>query len=417
VNILFLSRWYPYPCDNGAKLRVYNLIRALAVNHSVDLISFADEPIEGERLKAMQELCRWVGTARYQSFQPRRISSLLALFSPTPRAFVDTYRQEIAELVISFCRKAAYDVVIASELDMARYALLTKGPVRVLEEIQVGEYVEALRHAESTFSGVRRRLTWWKLAGYLRRLMNEFDAATVVSSLERAHLARAGIPVERVQIIPNGVDMRKVRPSVQPQPDTLIYSGSLTYSANLDAVVFFLREIFPQIRAHQPRVTLTVTGRLDGVDLAKLPNLPGVIFTGHLADVAPAIAGSWLSVVPLRQGGGTRLKVLESLSLGTPVVSTPKGVEGLDLIPNEDVLVAEDPSQFAAAVIRVLKDSRLRSKLSQAGKQQVARLYDWEKIGDDFCRFLEVLVAGRNDALRPDFSKTEKVYRHVIDPS
>jgi len=99
------------------------------------------------------------------------------------------------------------------------------------------------------------------------------------------------------------------------------------------------------------------------------------------------------------------------------VVSTPKGVEGLDLIPNEDVLVAEDPSQFAAAVIRVLKDSRLRSKLSQAGKQQVARLYDWEKIGDDFCRFLEVLVAGRNDALRPDFSKTEKVYRHVIDPS
>lgn len=417
MNILFLSRWYPYPTDNGAKLRVYNLIRAMSSRHTVDLISFTDGPVQRQGSEAMQELCRRVETITYHPFQPGHLSSLLALFSPIPRAFVDTYRQEVAELVVSFCRSAAYDVVIASEIDMARYALLIKGPVRVLEEIQVGEYVDAFQRAESYFSGVRRQLTWWKLTGYLRRLMKEFDAATVVSSLERAHLMRAGIPVERVQIIPNGVDTRKVRPSVQPQPDTLIYSGSLTYSANLDAVDFFLREIYPQIRAHHPRVTLTVTGGLDGVDVAKLPTLPGVIFTGHLADVAPAIAGSWLSVVPLRQGGGTRLKVLESLSLGTPVVSTSKGVEGLGLLPGRDVLIADDPLEFASAVLRVLEEPELRSALGQSGKQRVKELYDWERIGLDFCGFIEGLAGGRSRASFSAKSEETKAYRHVIGSS
>ncbi|MBK9050663.1 MAG: glycosyltransferase [Chloroflexi bacterium] len=166
------------------------------------------------------------------------------------------------------------------------------------------------------------------------------------------------------------------------QPDTLVYAGAMTYKANFDAVAYFLGEIWPLIRAARPQAVFYVTGKLDGVPVERLPKQDGVIFTGYLDDVRPRVAQSWLSVIPLRLGGGTRLKVLESLALGTPVVTTSKGMEGLELMPERDVLVADTPEAFAAAVIQLLHDPNLHTLLSQHGQQAVKR-YDWPKIGSE----------------------------------
>jgi glycosyltransferase involved in cell wall biosynthesis len=172
----------------------------------------------------------------------------------------------------------------------------------------------------------------------------------------------------------------------------LIYPGALTYHSNLDAMVYFLRESWPIIQKQRPQVRLRITGRTDGVDLARLALTDQVVMTGYLDDIRSAVAQSWICVVPLRAGGGTRLKILESLALGTPVVSTSKGAEGLNLIPGRDILVADEPADFAEAVLNVLQDPVLRETLSRNGRQAVEAKYDWRIIGQQFDDFVETAV-------------------------
>jgi glycosyltransferase involved in cell wall biosynthesis len=141
---------------------------------------------------------------------------------------------------------------------------------------------------------------------------------------------------------------------------------------------FFLRDVFPLIKAQRPNVRMSITGGYDGVPVSRLPMGDGVELTGYLPDIRPAVAQSWVSVVPLRMGGGTRLKILEAMALGTPVVSTAKGAEGLEVTHEEDILIADAPDDFAQAVLRLLRDEDLRASLSAAGRRLVAERYSWE---------------------------------------
>ncbi|MCX7856163.1 MAG: glycosyltransferase family 4 protein, partial [Anaerolineae bacterium] len=190
--------------------------------------------------------------------------------------------------------------------------------------------------------------------------------------------------------VPNGVDPEQYQGDFGPvEPDTLVFPGALTYEANFEAMRFFLGEIFPRIRQARPRATIYITGRTDGVDLSRLPLGDGVVLTGYLPDVRPRVARSAVCIAPLTLGGGTRIKILEAMALGTPVVATSKGAEGLEVMPGRDLLIADDPEAFAAAVVRVLEDENLRAALSAAGRRLVAERYDWRVIGQQLTAFLE----------------------------
>ncbi len=394
MRMLFLSSWYPYPADNGSRLRIYHLIRQLSLRHEISLISLAEEPVSEGRLRAMRALCAEVKTVHQRCFQPRRLKAILGLLSTHPRSVVDTYNEAMMQTVLHEVARFRPDVVIASQMDTAPYArrLAVR---RVLDEIEVTVLYEAYARARSKLRRFRAWLTWQKLTAYLRGLLSDFDGYTVVSDAERRRVIEAlALPVP-VAVVPNGVDVEAcTRIVAQPEPDTLIYSGALTYDANFDAVDYFLREIFPLIRTKRPGVRLFVTGKLDGVNLDTLPRSNGVVFTGYLDDVRPRIAQSWISVVPLRIGGGTRLKILESLALGTPVVATSKGAEGLDFEDGRELHIADAPSEFASQVVRLLEDRALREASGAAGRQAVAARYSWSTIGASFCNFVECIARG-----------------------
>jgi glycosyltransferase involved in cell wall biosynthesis len=161
----------------------------------------------------------------------------------------------------------------------------------------------------------------------------------------------------------------------------VIYSGSVTYSANLDAVRYFARDIFPRIRQARP-ATLVITGSTGDIDVSDLLVDGTITFTGRVPDAAHLVAHSSVSVVPLRIGGGTRLKILEAMAVGTPVVTTSKGAEGLDVEHGENILIADSPDAFAKAVLRVLDDFVLRAHLAANGRRFVERLYTWDRIGN-----------------------------------
>jgi glycosyltransferase involved in cell wall biosynthesis len=169
-----------------------------------------------------------------------------------------------------------------------------------------------------------------------------------------------------------------------PEPDTLIYPGALSYDANFDAMAYFLRDVFPIIKTARPKARLRITGKADADRRAQLPDVDGVEFTGYLPDIRPVVGRSWAEVVPLRKGGGTRLKILEALALGVPVISTSKGIEGLDLEADQHALIADSAPGFAAQTIRLLEQPELRARLVEAGRQIVREHYDWRVIGQQF---------------------------------
>jgi glycosyltransferase involved in cell wall biosynthesis len=379
MRILFISGWFPYPPDNGSRIRVFNLIKQLSRRHEIDLFSFAQGPVSEERLAKIESYCRSTHVVQYREFSPNRPKALLGFFCPRPRAIIDTYSREMQTLVEEVSADRSFDVVVASQMRSAPYALVLKQWPRVFEEIELMVAREQFVRQHNIISQARYGLTWWKLSSFMARLLREFEGGTVVSEQER-DLVMSIVPgYGSLAIVPNGVDLDSYTGDFgMPKPDTLIYSGALTYSANLDAMDFFLNDIFPQLKAKRPDVILRITGRSDGVPVDRLPLGNGAELTGYLDDIRPAITQSWICVVPLRTGGGTRLKVLEAMALGTPVVSTSKGAEGLDVTPGEDILIADEPSEFADLVVHLLGDQALRARLAASGRRLVEERYSWK---------------------------------------
>lgn len=394
MKILFLSRWFPYPADNGSKIRIFNLLRQLSREHQLDLLSFTAEPVSEEQLRGLSGICRNVAWSVYRPFQPDRLSALAGFFSPTPRSLIDTFNPDFDHLVRAAAANEKYDVLIASQIDMIPYAAALRGiPVRVFEEVELTTLYEQYAGQHNLVKKARSLLTWRKLCSYLSTELGHFQGATVASQQEFDRL-RAAVPAfKTVTVIPNGVDLEYLRGEYGPrEPGALLYNGALTYSANFDAVAYFLGEIFPLIRQEYPGAKLYVTGKTEGVRLQDLPQQPGVIFTGYLRDIRSRVATAQVSIAPLRQGGGTRLKILESMALGTPVVATRKGAEGLNVSPGKDLFIADSPAGFAAAVLRLLTDPQLRDSMCASARQTVVQQYDWQIIGAKLNQFLQNIV-------------------------
>jgi sugar transferase (PEP-CTERM/EpsH1 system associated) len=398
MKILFLSSWFPYPPDNGSRIRIFNLIKQLSKEHDITLSSFSrDGEVTEDRLQAMQQYCSTVQAVPLAPFRPSSFRSILGFFSSRPRSFVDMYSPQMQGLVEWIGREGHFSVVIASEIDTAPYAITLRGVPRILEDVELA----VLREKRTSQSRVGRRLRyglmWWKTRRFITHLLRRFDGCTVVSQQERANVLRIAPNCRHVTVVPNGVDLDRYKGDFgAPEQGTLVFSGALTYGANFDAMEFFLRQVFPLLKARWPEVILRITGKTKGVSVDHLPLDESVILTGYLDDVRPTVARSWACVVPLRVGGGTRLKILEAMALGTPVVSTTKGAEGLEVIPGEDILIADGPIEFADAILRLLGDRALRAKLAVNGRRLVEERYSWKTSAQKLERLLCQVVEQKN---------------------
>jgi len=397
VRILYLSRWMPYPANNGSRLRIYNTLRYLATRHDVHLVTFADREPQPEDLAHLESICASVVTTPWREYEPMRVGALMGLFSRQPRSLVDTYSAEMESKVRTVNELVRPDVLLASQVNMLPYIAPLQGATRILDELEVGYLYGQVRQAQSTLARSRAKFTWWKASRYYRETLDAIDGFTTVSEIEN-RMARDLIQSRTPSIVvPNGVEMPDGSGEYpSPEADTLIYCGSPTFAANLDAVRYFVNEILPLVAQVRPNVRLYVTGELP-TDVSVLPRLgEKVIYTGNLAAVRPLLASRWVSIVPLLQGGGTRLKILESLAVGTPVVTTAKGMEGLAMKAGRDLLCADGPEEFAAATIRILESAPLRKELATRGKEVVASHYQWSEILRTFEEFIDERRSSRS---------------------
>ena len=397
MNILFLSTWYPYPPDNGSKLRVYHLLRSLAARHRVTLLSLTfgtADPVVGNTI--LMDFCAEVQTVAQSPFECSAVARALRFFSPVP--VVNRTIPAMHYQVTRALARCSYDVVIASTKGMASYTRSAPfHAIRVLEEHNSlsRQMWERYQQEKEPVQRLRCWVSWQKTRRYEASVLRRHHLVTMVSEEDRnACLLLLRNDTGHVEVVPNGVDCAHNRPGLaQPRPGRLVFNGSLTYSANYDAMRWFLAEVYPRVKAQVPGVTLTITGSTSGVDLANLALDDSVTLTGFVEDVRIPVAEASVAVAPIRQGGGTRLKILEAMALGTPVVATAKGAEGLDVVADEHLLLADDPIAFAAQVVRLLLDPPLQLRLSQQARQLVEQKYDWEEIGRTFVRLIEDTVA------------------------
>jgi glycosyltransferase involved in cell wall biosynthesis len=393
MRILFLSAWFPHPATNGSQLRIAQLLRQLAPRHEVHLLSFSDAPATPDVPAAMTSLCRSLEIVPQPLFDPRRVRARLGFLSRRPRWLVDTHSPEMAaRIAAAVAAPPGFDVIVASQTSMAAYAPWFGSVPALFEEVELAPWSGQFRHAPSLVTRVRFGLTWTKHRRYLASLLPRFRACTVVSEEERRLLTEAAPAYRPVEVIPNCVDLvsyADVRET--PIPDTLIYTGSFRYLANHDAMQWFISEILPRVRAVRPGVELRITGDAGG---RSVPPGAGVRHCGHVDDIRPLVAQSWISLAPIRVGGGTRMKILEAMALGTPVVATRKGAEGLGVTPGEHLLVADDAAAFADHLLRLLGDPALRRRLAAAGRALVADRYDWRRVGPDFEALVERVASG-----------------------
>lgn len=398
MRILALSSWWPEPADNGSRLRIRNLLDSLARDHEVHLLALSQAPVSEQQRAQLEQQYASVACVPQKTWQPQRSDQVKSLFRSEPASVRGTFNQEFASMVLKRAELFKPDALVAFQLNVAPYALLVPNVPKIFEELEVTMMQEQYRQQSTLKNRLRYWLTWNKHRNYIKQLLSQFDGCTVASEAEASQIRAIMGKQIPLGVVANGAVLAETLLSQpQPEPNTLIYPGALSYSANFDAMHYFLGEIFPLLRESVPDVRLRITGNNSAEQIAALPELTNVEFTGYLPDVRAAVAQSWLEVVPLRQGGGTRLKILEALALGTPVVTTSKGCEGLGLEHGKHALIADTAQQFSAACLLVLQQPALREKLAQNGYQLVSEHYDWRQIGQRFSDFV-AQVAGQEVA-------------------
>lgn len=390
-KVLFLSRWYPVPSDNGSKIRIYNLINGLAKCYDVTLISFDDSPAVDRSNDEMKTICSDVITIPIRQFNPDSIKARLGILTSTPRSLIDTYSPDMAQQINETITKQKPDLVIASQLGTASYHKVFKMLPAVFEEVELGQLSSNVKHPRSITRRLRNQLTWIKYQQYLSNLLCSFRACTVVSEREKLLLPGKKAANIQVEIIPNCININDYQHvDHTPQTDTLIFTGSFSYYPNFEAVIWFLEKIFPKIQENCPSMKLILTGDSAGYSI---PQIENVIQTGFVEDVKPYIASSSVSVVPMISGGGTRLKILEAMALHTPVVTTSKGAEGLDVEHEVNILIADAPDEFAENILRITNHQELRNTLTKNAYQLILDRYEWSVVMPSFINLVDTTIS------------------------
>ena len=316
-----------------------------------------------------------------------KMQSTLNLFSSTPRSIIEEFSPEMAQRIQEILAKEKFDLIIASQLGTAIYGKNFLEHPAIFEELEMGVLYEEFTQAKSNWQKFRSGLTWEKHRRYVKRILKNFELCTVVSEQEKQLVSNFIIDDLSVDIIPNFITFSDFSDfDATPEQNRLIFTGPFRYFANHDAMVWFLREIYPKIQAQVPDVQLFITG--DNADLP-LPEASNVTLTGFVEDVRPLIASSSANIVPMRVGAGTRLKILEAMALGVPVVSTSKGAEGLDVKHGEHLLIADSAQGFAKSVVLLLRDAELRSDLITRARNLVERKYDMKAVMPQFEKLIQ----------------------------
>ena len=394
MNLLMVSPFFPSP-SSGASMRSHHLLKALAREYSVSLVVLTAATYRGAEDAVLEEikLKEFVKVPFPKAVRRKRVQQALSMLRGKSR-LLDVYHIEAVQQVLDdlFARDH-YDVVLFEGVFVATYRL-PKGTRVIIDEHNI-EYELLYRTYQREKSLARKWYNWWESRQLkpveLQRCRNA--QGVLVTSEREALLLKPLLPKTVIAVVPNGVDTEVFQQASLEQqlPERIIFTGSMNYYPNIDAVLYFARECWPLIRLQAPNTTWQIVGQNPPSVVQDLAKLPGISVTGSVPDVKPYLAAATVAIVPLLIGSGTRLKILEACAMGKAVVSTSLGCEGLDVVAGQHLIVADQPEVFAQSVVDLLQNAEQRTALGIAGRT-LAETYSWQRCGEDVIRAVEKIT-------------------------
>jgi glycosyltransferase involved in cell wall biosynthesis len=380
MRLLAVTYGLPWPLTEGAKIRDYHLLRETAKDLEIILLSLCKDDRNHPGFSELRRFCVHV-----ESYVPPERPSWGAAAAHwrarRPWATFPFYFEPFAQRVAALCERYRADIVQIEHSFLAAYRNSIPRSCRAILSLHnVGER-QYRGMVGLAGGGVRARLKAAVMQGWEGDWARRFDHCITVSGEEEAWLRRRA-PRLPITVIENGVDCARLRPLPPAAGNELLFVGVLGYPPNADAVIHFARHCLPLLRRLVPGIKLLVVGRNPRRDVRALTADDGIELHEDVPDIMPFYQRARACIVPLRAGGGTRIKILEAMALGRPVVSTSKGCEGLGLIHGNQLLIADRPADLASEIKRLLVSPSLGARLCAQARCWVEEHHDWVKIGD-----------------------------------
>lgn len=385
-KVLVLTGAPPYPLVTGAKIRTFNLLAALAREFDIELLTIL--PQEGEialldKIRDAGIVCHYLIEKRLDSRNQKALDAFTSFLLSEPyltrHYTINRYRRRLDSLLTA----NKYDVIHCDSISMTGnlHGLDTRRLILTQHNIEHIIWAGYVDHAHGFIARVFYRNQFHKVKRLEENLRDIYGHIVTVSENDQETLA-AVYPLENIVVVENGVDPSAYyHQTPTDRRGGVVFSGSLDWHANVDGLTWFLEQVYDRLRRKAPDAPITVVGRRPHRMLkAALADRTGITLQANVPEIQPFLQMARVMMVPLRIGGGSRLKILEAMAAGLPVVSTGKGAEGLAVRHNEHLIIEDDPGRFADALVQVLEDDDLFDRLSIAGMNLVKSRYSWEQV-------------------------------------
>lgn len=397
ARILFLTQVLPYPLDAGPKIRAYYVLKHLAQQHEITLVSFIRADDRPEYIAELERFCAAVHTVPMQRSRLRDArAAIVGGLTGQPLIVVRDEIGAMQALLRRLVHEHTFAAIHADQVSMAQYALYAKRfcpepKPRTILDAHNALYLIPTRMADYE-KNLPKRLLYQRearaLARYEARTYARFDHVTFVSDEDRqAILAVMDAPcaawlVAHSTLIPICIDPND-RPLIEctPAPKSILHLGTMFWPPNVDGVLWFAEQVFPRVLEQVPEARFSIVGKNPPPMIESLPlRVRNIHVTGYVPRPEPYLEQAAAFLVPLHAGGGMRVKIVDAWGWGIPIVSTTLGAEGIAVRDGENILLADTPEDFAAAVVRLLRDPALNARLRENGRAWVEERYNWRRI-------------------------------------
>jgi sugar transferase (PEP-CTERM/EpsH1 system associated) len=401
MRLLLLTPQRPYPPHQGTTLRNFNLIKELSQRHTVSVLTFLEPDQSPVDPGPLPDMCEWVETLPV----PRRSTGLRLrqmLTTARPDMSLRLWSPQLAARLAARLAEEPFEVVEIEGIEMAPYlSIIEVAQPRplIVYDAHNAEWILQKRAFEADIKNPARWpaaayswVQWHRLRRYEADLLRRVDYTIAMSAPDEAAL-RDVAPDVPITIIPNGVDLTAYGHFTgQPIPYDLLFTGKMDFRPNVDAMLWFGRRVWPLILARRPGATWAIVGQRPHPRLDGLRHLPGLTITGAVPDVRPFLAGATVYIAPLRVGGGTRLKLVEAMAMGKPIVATTVGAEGFPIVNGQELVLADAPETFANEVLDLLDNPARGEQLAAAGQAFARANYGWDSLVPQLERVYKVYL-------------------------
>ncbi len=392
MKLLIIDEEFPFPLNTGKRIRSFYLTRVLARRHDVFYLAYGDEPSPGTQFMRANNIKPYAVEPpdRRKSGAGFYIKLLKSLNKPYPYIVTSHYTERFKIRLSQLLNREKFDCLICEWTPYAVYL----SDITCVKKIVVAHNIEASiwRGYKANERNLLKKLyisnQVEKVEAFENQCFEWADGATAVSEEDAAQISSNMLPYQ-VEIIENGVDTEYFWPRADTiDRDTVVFTGSMDWRPNQDAALYFAREIFPRVKFARPNLKVFLVGRDPSAQVRRLGDIDGITVTGTVEDVRPYMARAALYIVPLRIGGGSRLKILEAMAMQKAVISTTLGAQGLRVENGKNIILRDHPILFAFEIIRLLDDDDYREQIALNARRTVEEHYRWEKLGQKLDNYI-----------------------------